>query len=451
MAIEKTRAILVDVARRLFARKGLEETTMNDISQAAGKGRRTLYTYFKNKEEIFDAVVEAEMDRLAREMAEVASRLLSPEDKLVAVIYGHLEAIKEIVQRNGNMRAEFFRDAWRVSLIRKRFDTNEKKLLAQILTDGERQGYFDIENIQLAVNIIHYCLRGLEIPYIYGRLDNGLSPAASRAAVQRIIHRAIGHHFKKTTDMLLQGKTALITGAARGIGKSIALKFASEGANIAFTDLVLNDDMAAGLEATRKEIEALGVKCLAYAGNAADFAETEKVVAQIKQDFGTIDILVNNAGITKDGLMLRMSEQQWDAVINVNLKSAFNFIHACVPVMMRQRGGSIINMASVVGVHGNAGQANYAASKAGLIALAKSIAQEMGPKGIRANAIAPGFIETAMTAALPDEVREEWKKKIPLRRGGQVEDIANTALYLASDLSSYVSGQVIQVDGGMNM
>ncbi len=251
--------------------------------------------------------------------------------------------------------------------------------------------------------------------------------------------------------MLLQGKTALITGAARGIGKAIAMKFATEGANIAFTDLVLNDDMAAGLEATRKEIEALGVKCLAYAGNAADFTETEKIVAQIKQDFGTIDILVNNAGITKDGLMLRMSEQQWDAVINVNLKSAFNFIHACVPIMMRQRNGSIINMASVVGVHGNAGQANYAASKAGLIALAKSIAQEMGPKGIRANAIAPGFIETAMTAALPEEVRKEWEKKIPLRRGGQVEDIANTALYLASDLSSYVSGQVIQVDGGMNM
>ncbi len=149
--------------------------------------------------------------------------------------------------------------------------------------------------------------------------------------------------------------------------------------------------------------------------------------------------------------MLRMTEQQWDAVIAVNLKSAFNFIHACTPIMMRQRGGSIINMASVVGVHGNAGQANYAASKAGLIALAKSIAQEMGPKGIRANAIAPGFIETAMTAQLSDEIREEWKKKIPLRRGGQVEDIANTALYLASDLSSYVSGQVIQVDGGMNM
>ena len=242
---------------------------------------------------------------------------------------------------------------------------------------------------------------------------------------------------------LLEGKTALITGAARGIGKSIALKFAQEGANIAFTDLEVNPE-------TEQEIAALGVKAKSYASNAADFAQTEQVVAQVKEEFGSIDILVNNAGITKDGLMLRMTEQQWDAVIAVNLKSAFNFIHACVPIMMRQRGGSIINMASVVGVHGNAGQANYAASKAGLIALAKSIAQEMGPKGIRANAIAPGFIETAMTASLPDNVREEWTKKIPLRRGGQVEDIANTALYLASDLSSYVSGQVIQVDGGMN-
>ena len=250
---------------------------------------------------------------------------------------------------------------------------------------------------------------------------------------------------------LLEGKTAIVTGAARGIGQAIALKFAQEGANIAFTDLVLNEEMAAGMEATRNEIEAVGVKCLAYAGNAADFTETEEVVKKIKEDFGTIDILVNNAGITKDGLILRMSEQQWDAVINVNLKSAFNFIHACIPVMMRQRSGSIINMASVVGVHGNAAQANYAASKAGLIALAKSIGQEMGPKGIRANAIAPGFIETAMTAALPEEIRQEWAKKIPLRRAGQVEDIANTALYLASDLSSYVNGQVIQVDGGMNM
>ena len=250
---------------------------------------------------------------------------------------------------------------------------------------------------------------------------------------------------------LLTGKTALVTGAARGIGKAVAMKFAQEGANIAFTDLVLNDDMAAGLEATRKEIEALGVTCRAYAGNAADFEETEKTVKQIHADFGSIDVLVNNAGITKDGLMLRMSEAQWDAVLNVNLKSAFNFIHACSPIMLRQRGGSIINMASVVGVHGNAGQCNYSASKAGMIALAKSIAQEMGAKGIRANAIAPGFIETAMTAALSDDVRAEWCKKIPLRRGGTPEDVANVALFLASDLSSYVSGQVIQIDGGMNM
>jgi len=243
---------------------------------------------------------------------------------------------------------------------------------------------------------------------------------------------------------LLEGKTALITGAARGIGKAIALKFAAEGANIAFTDLAVNEE-------TQAEIAALGVKAKSYASNAADFAETEALVAQVKADFGSIDILVNNAGITKDGLMLRMTEQQWDAVIAVNLKSAFNFIHACVPVMMRQRGGSIINMASVVGVHGNAGQANYAASKAGLIALAKSIGQEMGPKGIRANAIAPGFIDTAMTQALPEDIRKEWCNKIPLRRGGTVEDIANCATFLASDMSSYITGQVIQVDGGMNM
>ena len=171
----------------------------------------------------------------------------------------------------------------------------------------------------------------------------------------------------------------------------------------------------------------------------------------MKADFGSIDILVNNAGITKDGLMMRMTEQQWDAVIAVNLKSAFNFIHACTPIMMRQKSGSIINMASVVGVHGNAGQANYAASKAGLIALAKSIGQEIGSRGIRANAIAPGFIDTAMTQALPDDIRQEWIKKIPLRRGGTVDDIANVATFLASDMSSYVTGQVIQVDGGMNM
>lgn len=246
---------------------------------------------------------------------------------------------------------------------------------------------------------------------------------------------------------LLTGKTALVTGAARGIGKAIALKFAAEGANIAFTDLVIDDNG----KATEAEITALGVKCKGYASNAANFEETATLVAAVKEEFGSIDILVNNAGITKDGLMMRMTEAQWDAVIAVNLKSAFNFIHACTPIMMRQKSGSIINMASVVGVHGNAGQSNYAASKAGMIALAKSVAQELGSRGIRANAIAPGFIETAMTEALPADVRAEWMKNIPLRRGGQPEDVANTALYLASDLSSYVSGQVIQVDGGMNM
>ena len=246
---------------------------------------------------------------------------------------------------------------------------------------------------------------------------------------------------------LLNGKVALITGAARGIGKAIALKYASEGADIAFTDLVINE----AAEATVKEIEAFGVKARAYASNAADFEQTHNVVAEILAEFGHIDILVNNAGITKDGLMMRMTEAQWDAVIGVNLKSAFNFIHACTPIMMRQRSGSIINMASVVGVHGNAGQSNYAASKAGMIALAKSVAQEMGSRGIRANAIAPGFIETAMTAALSEEVRKEWMKAIPLRRGGKPEDIADVATFLASDMASYISGQVIQVDGGMNM
>ena len=246
---------------------------------------------------------------------------------------------------------------------------------------------------------------------------------------------------------LLTGKTAIVTGAARGIGKAIALKFASEGANVAFTDLVIDENG----KNTENEIAAYGEKAKGYASNAASFEETAKVVEQIKEDFGTIDILVNNAGITKDGLMMRMSEAQWDAVLNVNLKSAFNFIHACTPIMMRQKSGNIINMASVVGVHGNAGQCNYSASKAGLIGLAKSIAQELGSRGIRANAIAPGFIITEMTAKLSDEVKEEWNKRIPLRRGGTPEDVANIALFLASDLSSYVSGQVIQVDGGMNM
>ncbi len=245
---------------------------------------------------------------------------------------------------------------------------------------------------------------------------------------------------------LLDGKVALVTGAAKGIGKAIALKFASEGADVAFTDLVINE----AAEETIKEIQAFGHKVKGYASNAADFAQTQEVVDQVMADFGHIDVLVNNAGITKDGLMLRMSEAQWDAVINVNLKSAFNFIHALTPIMARQRGGSIINMSSVVGVSGNAGQCNYSASKAGLIGLAKSIAKEMGPRGIRANCIAPGFIISDMTKALSDEVREQWMKTIPLRRGGTPEDVAKVALFLASDLSSYVSGQVIHVCGAMN-
>jgi len=245
---------------------------------------------------------------------------------------------------------------------------------------------------------------------------------------------------------LLEGKVAIVTGAARGIGKAIALKLASEGADIAFTDLIIDENALA----TQSEIEALGVKCKGFASNAANFDETHTVVNEIHKEFGHIDVLVNNAGITKDGLMMRMSEGQWDAVINVNLKSAFNFIHAVTPIMMKQKNGSIINMSSVVGVSGNAGQANYSASKAGMIGLAKSIAKELGSRGIRANAIAPGFIETEMTHALSDEQRAKWNEAIPLRRGGSPEEVAKVTLFLASDLSSYVSGQVINVCGGMN-
>jgi 3-oxoacyl-[acyl-carrier protein] reductase len=244
---------------------------------------------------------------------------------------------------------------------------------------------------------------------------------------------------------MLDGKVALITGAARGIGKAIALKLASEGAEVAFTDLVINE----AAEETISEIAAYGHKVKGYASNAADFEETQAVVEEIIQDFGRIDILVNNAGITKDGLVMRMSEEQWDAVIAVNLKSAFNFIHAVVPQMARQKSGSIINMASIAGQMGNPGQVNYSASKAGLIAMAKSVAKEMGSRGIRANAISPGYVITEMTNALPEAVREEYIKNIPLKRGGTVEEIANTALYLASDLSSYVTGQVIAVNGGL--
>lgn len=242
---------------------------------------------------------------------------------------------------------------------------------------------------------------------------------------------------------LLDSKVALITGASKGIGKAIAMKFAEQGADIAFTDIAINED-------TVRELEAFGHKVRAYSSNAADFNQTQNVVAKILEDFGHIDILVNNAGITRDTLLMRMDESQWDAVINVNLKSAFNFTHAVVPAMAKQRCGSIINMSSVVGKHGNAGQANYSASKAGLIALAQTTAKEMGSRGIRANCIAPGFIISDMTAALPDDVREAWVKTIPLRRGGTPEEVAKVALFLASDLSSYVSGQVINCCGAMD-
>ena len=244
---------------------------------------------------------------------------------------------------------------------------------------------------------------------------------------------------------LLTGKVALITGAARGIGKAIALKYASEGADVAFTDLEIND----AARETISELEAFGVRVKGYASNAADFTATQEVVEQIVADFGRIDVLVNNAGITKDGLVMRMSEGQWDAVIAVNMKSAFNFLHAVVPVMARQKSGSIINMASIAGQTGNPGQVNYSASKAGLIAMAKSVAKEMGPRGIRANAIAPGYVITEMTEVLPQAVKDEFIKLIPLKRGASVEEIASVALFLASDLSSYVTGQVIAVNGGM--
>ena len=245
---------------------------------------------------------------------------------------------------------------------------------------------------------------------------------------------------------LLTGKTALVTGATRGIGRAIALRFAEEGADVAFTYRSQHE----AAQTLIQEIESLGVKAKAFSSDAADYEGAHLVVEDVKKEFGRIDILVNNAGITKDGLMMRMDEAQWDAVIDTNLKSAFNFIHACTPIMARQRGGSIISMSSVVGVSGNAGQCNYSASKAGLIGLTKSIAKEMGPRGVRANCIAPGFIETDMTDAIPESTRQEWEKQIPLRRGGKPEDVAGVALFLASDMSAYVTGQVINCCGGMN-
>ena len=246
--------------------------------------------------------------------------------------------------------------------------------------------------------------------------------------------------------MNLTGKIALVTGASRGIGRQIALTLAGYGATV----IVNYNGSAAKAEEVVNEITANGGMAESMQCSVSDFEKSKEMIDGIVKKYGRLDILVNNAGITKDGLMLRMSEAQWDAVLNVNLKSAFNFIHALTPIMARQRSGSIINMSSVVGVSGNAGQCNYSASKAGLIGLAKSIAKEMGPRGIRANCIAPGFIISDMTNALSEEVRDAWVKQIPLRRGGTPEDVANVAVFLASDLSSYVSGQVIHCCGAMN-
>jgi len=244
---------------------------------------------------------------------------------------------------------------------------------------------------------------------------------------------------------LLEGKIAIITGAARGIGKAIALKFAGEGANIAFTDLFVDDNF----KNVEKQLNELGVRVKGYNSDASKFDDSQKLVQNILKEFGRIDILVNNAGITRDTLLMRMTEEQWDVVININLKSVFNLIKAVQPAMLKQHSGSIINLSSIVGVAGNAGQSNYSASKAGIIGFTKSVAREIGRRNIRCNAIAPGFIITEMTDKIPEEVKKDWISKIPLKRGGTPEDVANTALFLASDLSSYISGQVINVCGAM--
>lgn len=244
---------------------------------------------------------------------------------------------------------------------------------------------------------------------------------------------------------LLQGKTALITGASRGIGKGIAVKFAEQGANIAFTFLS-SVEKGKALEA---ELAAYGIKAKGYQSDAADFKAADELVNSVVADFGTIDILVNNAGITRDTLLMRMSEQQWDEVINANLKSVFNLTKAVQRPMLKARSGSIINMSSVVGVKGNAGQSNYSASKAGIIGFTKSVALELGSRNIRSNAIAPGFIETEMTGALDEKVVQGWRDSIPLKRGGSAEDVANLTLFLASDMSAYITGQCINVCGGM--
>jgi 3-oxoacyl-[acyl-carrier protein] reductase len=246
---------------------------------------------------------------------------------------------------------------------------------------------------------------------------------------------------------LLKGKVAIVTGAARGIGRMIALRFAGEGAQLAFTDLARDDNM----ESLEKELADLGVKGKGYVSDASDFEQAQEVVDRVVEDFGQVDVLVNNAGITRDTLLMRMDEEMWDLVIKVNLKSVFNFTKAVQKYMLKARTGSIINMSSVVGVNGNAGQANYAASKAGILGFTKSVAKELGSRNVRCNAIAPGFIITDMTDKLPDNVKEEWIKTIPLKRGGLPEDVANVSLFLASDLSSYMTGQTLQVCGGMSV
>ena len=246
---------------------------------------------------------------------------------------------------------------------------------------------------------------------------------------------------------LLKGKVAVVTGAARGIGRMIALRFAGEGADVAFTDLSKDENM----ESLEKELKQMGVKGKGYVSDASDFEQAHQVVDQVVEDFGKVDVLVNNAGITRDTLLMRMDEEMWDLVIKVNLKSVFNFTKAVQKYMLKARTGSIINMSSVVGVNGNAGQANYSASKAGILGFTKSVAKELGSRSVRCNAIAPGFIITDMTDKLPENVKEEWIKSIPLKRGGLPEDVANVSLFLASDLSSYMTGQVLQVCGGMSV
>jgi 3-oxoacyl-[acyl-carrier protein] reductase len=245
---------------------------------------------------------------------------------------------------------------------------------------------------------------------------------------------------------LLEGKTAIITGASRGIGKAIAIMFANNGANIAFTDIARDDNMIK----LEKELMALGVNAIGYVSDASSFDDSENMVNQIISDFGTFDIVVNNAGITRDNLLMRMTEDQWDIIMKVNLKSVFNVTKAVQKQLIKQRSGSIINISSVVGIEGNPGQSNYSASKAGIIGFTKSIAQEIGSRNIRCNAIAPGFIETEMTLGLSEEIKQGWYVKIPLRRAGKPEDVANACLFLASDLSAYITGQVISVCGGVH-